>query len=123
MQQHGSKYFPRRPHPARPWGQNSTFLNMVMLHIKLKGTWLQIFCPQTASPHDPMGLVQEVKTKLFQNMVRLHIKLNGIMSAVANILPTDPPPWTQGQKVNIQLFQNMVIFDIKLEGITNAAIW
>ena len=53
MQQHGSKYFARRPPPTRPWrwGQKVKILlfqNMVMLHIKLKGitnaaTWMQIF--------------------------------------------------------------------------------
>ena len=45
MQQHGSKCFARRP-PSRPmaWGQRvkiQLFQNMVMLHIKLKGTRLQ----------------------------------------------------------------------------------
>ena len=44
MQYHGSKYFAREPLPTlsphpltlwlRPKGQNSTFHNMVMLHIK-----------------------------------------------------------------------------------------
>ena len=41
IQQHGRKYFARIPPPQNPRdgtiGQNSTFSNMVMLHIKLNG--------------------------------------------------------------------------------------
>ena len=39
MQQHGRKYFARRPPTPDPGGrgQNSFFQNIVMLHIKLNG--------------------------------------------------------------------------------------
>ena len=45
----------QNPHDPGERGQNSTFRNMAMLHIKLKGitnaaTWYQICCPQ---PHPP----------------------------------------------------------------------
>ena len=58
MQQHGSKYFARRPWGSK--GQNSTFQNIIMLHIKLKeitnaARWSQIFCLQTA-PTPTLGL-------------------------------------------------------------------
>ena len=62
MQQHGSKYFVRRPLPTPPDPDVGVkiylFQNMVMLCIKLKrmtnaATWQQIFCPQTPPPPPP----------------------------------------------------------------------
>ena len=87
MQQHGSKYFARRPPPLDPGGgvkiQLLFFQNMVMLHIKLKGisneaTWYQIFCRIRPS-HDPG--VWKIKIQLLQNIVMLHIEFKGITNA------------------------------------------
>ena len=91
MQQHGSKYFARRPpSPPDPRDQMvkiQRFCNNFMLYIKLKGitnaaTWSGIFCLQTAPTPNPGVGGQNVKTQLYQNVVMLHIKLKGIMNAL-----------------------------------------
>ena len=63
--------------PADPGVKIQLFLNMVMLHIILKG--MTHCCNMVAIlPADPPP---PMKIKLFQNMVKLHIKLNGIANA------------------------------------------
>ena len=66
MQQHGSKYFARRPpipltRGMGSQGQNSAFQKNVMLHIKLRESQMQqhdrkyVAC---RSPHRPWGCSQ-----------------------------------------------------------------
>ena len=81
MQQHGSKYFSRRP--PDPRGQKvkiKLFQNMVMLHIKLdkimKCSNMVAHNPHSNIHSDPRG--QKVKIQLFQNIFMLHINLKGI---------------------------------------------
>ena len=77
MQQHGSKYFARRPLPNYPtsdpgdWShlvKGQLFQNMVTLYIKLKII---------------TNAATEVKVKLFQNMVTVHIKFKRITNTAA----------------------------------------
>ena len=101
MQQHGSKYFAHGPPPPLilgmgSLGQNSTFQNMVMLHIKLKKitnatflTWLPVDPP---TPTLGMALVGRNSTFPQHGHVAYQTKDNQDCSnMVANILPKDPP--------------------------------
>ena len=72
--QHGSKIFcPQTPFPPTKGfgskGQNQTFSEHSHAALRLH------------TPHDPRGLGQKAKIKLFQNMAIWHIKLKGITNA------------------------------------------
>ena len=89
MQQHGSKYFARRPpsdQGVASKGQNSTFLEHghVVYQIKCHecSNMVASILPADPPPNPCGGGDQKVKIHLFQNMVMLHIKLNGITNAV-----------------------------------------
>ena len=136
MQQHGGKYFARRPPLPLTLGvgskvQNSFFQNMVMLHIKLNRItdgarrW-QLFCQQTPPLALTLGVGSKVKIHLFQKMVMLHIKLktqSRMQQHGSKYFAHRPPCPTLewGQKVKIQLFQKMVMLHIKLKGMEHRA--
>ena len=87
MQQHGSKYFARRPPPPPhdPWGRVKIqlFQNMVMLHIKLNG----ITNVANIFSADPGGWDQNSTFSEYGH-VSYQIKGNNACSnMVANILP------------------------------------
>ena len=101
MQQHGSIYFARRlpPHLPLHWGsrgQNSTFSNMVMLHIEFKGITnvAYIFCQQTLLFAGPCKWGQKVKIKLsehghFAHQAKGNHKCSNL---ITNNLPADHSP-------------------------------
>ena len=71
-----------------------------------------------------MGAEAEIQFFSEYGHVANQIKENeACINMVANVLPSDPRPWTLGvdQKVKIQHFQNMVMLHIKLKGMSNAA--
>ena len=139
MQQHGSKYFARRP-PTHPtpwpcgWGNRSKFFffqNIVMLDIKRKGVakcsnMVANILP--AEPAPPPRHKRKVSKGLNLNLSEHGHDANQIKgnhkcsNMVANILPVDPPP-TLGMGLIGQnsIFQNMVMLHIKLNGITKCS--
>ena len=113
MQQHGSKYFAHRPPPTlgmRSVGHNSTFQNMVMLHIKLKSimktaTWLPADPPPP--PPDPRDGVCWSKFMFFTEhghvayQIKEKYKCSNMVASFASRpqLPKDPRVWGQNVKI------------------------
>ena len=89
MQQHGSKYFARRPLPyPQPWGleslgQRSTFSEHGHVIYQIKDNHK---CSNTVANilpaviPDPGDGVNRLRFNFFQNMVTVHIKLKRITS-------------------------------------------
>ena len=103
MQQHGIKYFARRPPPPQPPSPPP------------RDTHILIQTPTT------LGSKGQNSTFLEHGHVAYQIKGNHECSMVENILTANPGLWGWGQQVIIQLMQNMVMLHIKLKGITNEA--
>ena len=96
MQQHGRKYFSRRPPIANywDWGQNSTFSEYG--NVAFQREW-RMQQHGNILPADPGGKGQNSTFSEYGH-VAYHIKGNDACSMVANILPADPPqPWGWGQ--------------------------
>ena len=87
--------------------KNQHFQNMVMLHIKLKGTGMHEHSSKYFAHRPlpgPLRQGQKVKIQLFQNMIMLHI-LKGMTNAATYkcifCLYTQPRPlgWVKGQNI------------------------
>ena len=122
MQQHGSKYFARRPSLDLLLGSKFNLSEHGVVAYQIKESLMQKHDSKyfaCSIPHPGDG-VKRSKFIFFQNIVMLHIQFMGIPNCscmVVNILPADPPcPCCLGQKFKIQLFQNMVMLHIKLKG-------
>ena len=89
MQQHGSKYFVRRPPPSTHPGDGVCSSNLttsehghVAYQIKVNYEWSNTVVNSLRAdplPKDPRVCVQKIKIQLFQNMVMLHIKLKATL--------------------------------------------
>ena len=135
MQQHGSKYFSRRPSPTSPTlDLNSAFSEQSHVVYQMKRTHQgsnSVANILPTYPPVPGGGVKMSKFNFFRAKSCLIKRIQGnhkCSNRVANILPTDPPPHTHTHSLadprnefKIQLSQNMVILHIKSKGITNAA--
>ena len=145
MQQHGSKIFLQADPPPYPLGVGSKVKiqlnqNMVMLHIKLKESWMQQHLskyfarilppPLPTSPTWP-GVKRSKSNFSEQAYVAYQIKWNYKCSnIVADILPSNPKPptprpWGGGgdKRSKFIFFHNMVMLHIKLIKMTHAATW
>ena len=151
MQQHGCKYFARRPlsppHPTPPPPpQPQLFQNIVMLHIKLKrimnaATWYQIL---NILPADPTPLTlglgskgqystfsehghvaYQIKGEKNLEVVIFHIKLMGLEHRAPYKHIFCPYTHTGtlglGQKVKTYFLLKVVMLHIKLKGIEHRA--
>ena len=84
MQQHGSKYFARRPPMplTHSIGQKSTFsehCHVASQRMQQHGS--KYFACRPPFPQDPRVWGPKSKIQFFQIMVMLHFKLKGIMNA------------------------------------------
>ena len=107
MQQHGSKYFARRPLnipittslTLGSKGQSSTFSELGQVSYQSQeipkcSNMLANILLADPPPHPTLGMWSMGQNYFFQNTVMLHIKLKGITKCsimVAHILPANPP--------------------------------
>ena len=81
MQQHGNKYFARRPLPPPQMskGHNPTFSKQCPVAYQIMEQHGSKYFVRPPPPLRPWGL--KAKIHLFQNMVLLHIKSKGMANA------------------------------------------
>ena len=137
MQQHGSKYFARKP-PYNPQGmgsvgQNSTFSEHGHAAYQIKENHKCSNMVANILPTDPaLGMASIGQTLTFSEHGYVACPIKGIheMQQHGNKyfaqrpLP-DPTPLTlgMGSVGQLQLYQNMVMLHIKIKRIKNAATW
>ena len=126
MQQHGSKYYARRPPPPPDPGSHKVKIQVVqdrvMLQIQLKTIanaviWKQIFCPQPPLP-DPVG--QKVKFNFGRTWsCCISIQRESQMQQYNSKYFAHSPPPLNRSKFNFFISWSCCIS----KGIVNAATW
>ena len=129
MQQHGSKYFSRRPPPTPDPGvkrSKLTLQNVVILHIKLKGA-TNVAMPADPPSHLTLGRGSKVQNSTFSEhgldayQIKGNHECSNIVATIfARRPPSDPGDWVKKSKY----FRTWsCCMHMKLKGITNVAKW